>query len=60
VDLGTLEPLARLDDDGPPALLALAARVGEVRLIDNIVLTARGAASEQTNPEGEAIQTCSA
>jgi pantoate--beta-alanine ligase len=35
VDPSTLEPLAELDR---PALLLLAARVGEVRLIDNAVL----------------------
>jgi len=35
VDPATLEPLATLDG---PALLALAARVGEVRLIDNVTL----------------------
>jgi pantoate--beta-alanine ligase len=36
VDPETLEPLAQLDR---PALLALAAHVGEVRLIDNVTLT---------------------
>jgi pantoate--beta-alanine ligase len=36
VDLDTLEPLEELTGDG---LLAIAARVGEVRLIDNAVLT---------------------
>lgn len=36
VDGDTLEPLTRLDRD---ALLAIAARVGEVRLIDNVVLS---------------------
>jgi pantoate--beta-alanine ligase len=37
VDRDTLEPLEELTDEG---LLALAARIGEVRLIDNAVLTA--------------------
>jgi pantoate--beta-alanine ligase len=36
VDPDTLEPLEELTDEG---LLALAARIGEVRLIDNAVLT---------------------
>jgi pantoate--beta-alanine ligase len=36
VDRDTLEPLEELADEG---LLALAARIGEVRLIDNAVLT---------------------
>jgi pantoate--beta-alanine ligase len=36
VDPETLEPLTQLDR---PALLALAAHVGEVRLIDNVTLT---------------------
>jgi pantoate--beta-alanine ligase len=35
VDPATLEPVARLER---PALLAVAARIGETRLIDNIVL----------------------
>jgi len=53
VDPDTFEPLDELDGD---ALLALAARVGEVRLIDNTMLSP---ASTQ-RPEGEAIATCSA
>jgi pantoate--beta-alanine ligase len=36
VDPNTLEPLEELAGEG---LLALAARIGEVRLIDNAVLT---------------------
>ncbi len=52
VEPDTLEPIATLADD---ALLALAARVGEVRLIDNTIL------SPVRQPlEGEAIATCSA
>lgn len=35
VSPGTLEPVARLEE---PALLAVAARVGSIRLIDNVVL----------------------
>jgi pantoate--beta-alanine ligase len=54
VDPGTLEPLSLLDRD---ALLAIAARVGDVRLIDNAILVpahARGAEST------EVPTTCSA
>jgi pantoate--beta-alanine ligase len=63
VDPDTLEPLEQLAGE---ALLALAARVGQVRLIDNTMLSptaARrpGAAPGTTQPlEGEAIATCSA
>jgi pantoate--beta-alanine ligase len=48
----TLEPLARVEGS---ALLAVAARVGEVRLIDNVVLS-----RTQSTPTGKASQTCSA
>jgi pantoate--beta-alanine ligase len=53
VDPDTLEAVDALER---PALLALAARIGQVRLIDNAILqpTAGGA------PTGKAIQTCSA
>lgn len=52
VEPDTLEPIATLSGD---ALLALAARVGAVRLIDNTML------SPVRQPlEGEAIATCSA
>lgn len=52
VEPDTLEPIATLSGD---ALLALAARVGAVRLIDNTIL------SPVRQPlEGEAIATCSA
>ena len=44
VDPATLEPLATLDG---PALLALAARVGEVRLIDNVTLEPAGAGTRE-------------
>ena len=56
VDPETLEPLETLDRD---ALLALAARVGAVRLIDNAVISAVSAV-EPTQPPGKAITTCSA
>jgi pantoate--beta-alanine ligase len=52
VEPDTLEPVLALTGE---ALLALAARVGEVRLIDNTIL------SPVRQPlEGEAIATCSA
>ncbi len=52
VEPDTLEPVATLTGE---TLLALAARIGEVRLIDNTTLT------PVTQPlEGEAIATCSA
>jgi pantoate--beta-alanine ligase len=56
VDGETLEPLAPLRDR---ALLAVAARVGEVRLIDNVVIGAN-APAEQPTPTGKASETCSA
>jgi pantoate--beta-alanine ligase len=69
VEPDTLEPVESLDGE---ALLALAARVGEVRLIDNTTLSPtaaagpgaappRGAGREPAQPlEGEAIAICSA
>jgi len=56
VDGETLEPLARLQTG---ALLAVAARVGDVRLIDNVVLGANAPADRPT-PTGKASETCSA
>jgi pantoate--beta-alanine ligase len=53
VDPETLEPVERLER---PALLAVAARVGGVRLIDNALL--QPAAGETTR--GKAVQACSA
>ncbi|MCW3032192.1 MAG: pantoate--beta-alanine ligase [Solirubrobacterales bacterium] len=53
VDPDTLEPVELLER---PALLAVAARVGQVRLIDNAILAP---AVSQTS-KGKAIQTCSA
>jgi pantoate--beta-alanine ligase len=55
VDPDTLEPLAELDR---PALLAVAARVGAIRLIDNLTLHPT-AVSIPPRPSGEAT-TCSA
>jgi pantothenate synthetase len=53
----TLEPVARLDE---PALLAVAARVGSTRLIDNVTLhPAVRSTSQQSNPR-EAQAICSA
>ncbi len=54
VDPDTLEALAKLDR---PALLLLAARVGQVRLIDNATLEP---ALQSTRPSGKAAATCSA
>ncbi len=74
VEPDTLEPVSSLDRAAcsrGQALLALAARVGEVRLIDNAIISPTGAsragtapdagaAQEPTQPlEGEAIATCS-
>lgn len=56
VDPETLEPLTRVER---PALLAIAARIGETRLIDNVTLyPAVKAHSQQTNSR-EAPATCS-
>lgn len=52
VDPATLEPVQGLD---APALLAIAARVGATRLIDNAVLEP----SPQAIESGEPIATCS-
>ncbi len=63
VDPDTLEPVEELTDD---TLLALAARIGEVRLIDNAILTPADTHSSVTThdprqqPEGEALATCNA
>ncbi len=56
VDGETLEPLARVNED---SLLAVAARVGDVRLIDNVVLSAT-ATEDHPTPTGKASETCSA
>ena len=52
VDGETLEPLARVEGT---ALLAVAARVGAVRLIDNVVLS-----PTPRTPTGKETETCSA
>jgi pantoate--beta-alanine ligase len=57
VDPATLEPVEELTGE---ALLALAARVGEVRLIDNAVLTASPTSTPGQPHTGEAIATCNA
>ncbi|HXN38909.1 MAG TPA: pantoate--beta-alanine ligase, partial [Solirubrobacteraceae bacterium] len=59
----TLEPIDRLDGE---TLLALAARIGETRLIDNAILhpaTANAAAAAHAPSQpvpGKAMTTCSA
>jgi pantoate--beta-alanine ligase len=56
VDPTTLEPLEQLEGD---ALLAIAARVGDVRLIDNTTLHPdRSGRAGQTIPSGKALDTC--
>jgi pantoate--beta-alanine ligase len=58
VDPGTLEPVEELTGE---ALLTLAARIGEVRLIDNAVLTASPTSTTPGQPHtGETIATCNA
>jgi pantoate--beta-alanine ligase len=63
VDPETLEPLTQLTGE---ALLALAARIGQVRLIDNAMLAPADAHRPDATQtprqplEGEAIATCSA
>jgi pantoate--beta-alanine ligase len=52
VDPCKLEPIARLEQ---PALLALAARVGSTRLIDNAILEPSPSASEQCHPSPAAV-----
>jgi pantoate--beta-alanine ligase len=44
-DAGTLEPVTRVDRD---ALLAVAARVGAARLIDNHLLSSSSSATDRT------------
>jgi pantoate--beta-alanine ligase len=56
VDPDTLEPVTRLD---APALLVVAALVGDTRLIDNLILDPLAVPSPVTHP-GKAITTCSA
>jgi pantoate--beta-alanine ligase len=56
VDPETLEPLTELSDT---ALLALAARVGTTRLIDNAILRAVSPTDTAPQHTGKAISTCS-
>jgi pantoate--beta-alanine ligase len=56
VDPNSFEALTELDGDG---LLVLAARIGEVRLIDNTVLAPATERSGQRPHRGGAITTCS-
>jgi pantoate--beta-alanine ligase len=56
VDPHTLEPVEQLDSD---ALLALAARVGDVRLIDNAIISPDLSKAALEEPPGKAISTCS-
>ncbi|HEV3036024.1 MAG TPA: pantoate--beta-alanine ligase [Solirubrobacteraceae bacterium] len=59
VEPDTLEPVDTLAGE---TLLAIAARIGEVRLIDNATLApvAEQAPTPTQHPEGDAIATCSA
>ena len=56
VDPDTLEPVAQLDE---PALLAVAAHVGDTRLIDNLMLEPLALTTPVPHP-GKATATCSA
>jgi pantoate--beta-alanine ligase len=56
VDPDTLEPVTRFD---APALLVVAAQVGDTRLIDNLILDPLAVPSPITHP-GKAMTTCSA
>jgi pantoate--beta-alanine ligase len=56
VDPATLEPVEELVGE---ALLALAARIGEVRLIDNALLHGERAQGPDHPREGKALSTCS-
>jgi pantoate--beta-alanine ligase len=56
VDPDTLEPVTRFD---APALLVVAAQVGDTRLIDNLILDPT-AVSGPVTPPGKAMTTCSA
>jgi pantoate--beta-alanine ligase len=55
VDPVTLEPIEQLAGE---ALLALAARIGEVRLIDNVLLAAERREIDP-RPRGKAVSACS-
>jgi pantoate--beta-alanine ligase len=53
VDPDTFDPFGALDALDRPALLVLAARVGEVRLIDNVLLAPAAAARIVGDAEGQ-------
>jgi pantoate--beta-alanine ligase len=57
VDPESFEPLTRVESE---VVLALAARVGDVRLIDNTILTATPAPQSRQYDKGGAITPCSA
>ncbi len=57
VDPQTLEPLSTLDGE---ALLAIAARLGGVRLIDNLLLTPAGARTTSQPADRKAMAACNA
>jgi len=57
VEPDSMEPVQTLDG---PALLALAARVGGVRLIDNVVLQAAATGGGEAAGTGKAVAACSA
>jgi pantoate--beta-alanine ligase len=57
VDPQTLEPLERLTGEG---LLALAARIGGVRLIDNAILQPASSTLPRPPLQGKAIAACNA
>jgi pantoate--beta-alanine ligase len=57
VDPETFEPVAGLER---PALLAIAARVGAVRLIDNVLLPASRRTADGQSAQEKGIATCSA
>jgi pantoate--beta-alanine ligase len=56
VDPATFEPVEELDGE---ALLALAARVGGVRLIDNALLQSERELDRDNQPNGKAFSACS-
>jgi len=56
VDPETLEPLQELAGE---ALLAVAARLGAVRLIDNVILTPAHEDTHDSQSPGKALSTCS-
>jgi pantoate--beta-alanine ligase len=56
VDAATLEPVEQLDGE---ALLALAARIGEVRLIDNVLLPGEPRQNRDPQTPGKALSACS-